>query len=379
MFELKDINNLEKRIICHIDFDYFFAQCEEIRNPSIKDLPVLICVFSGRTEESGIVSTSNYVARKYGIKSGMPIKTAKSRLKNVENVVLLPIDYEYYETISKKALSLILSITKVINYEIIGLDECFLDLTFICRNYQEATILAKDIKNHLVNNFYLSCSIGISYNKLLAKIASEYKKPNGFFIINKNETIQIISNLDISVIPGIGQKNKKKLNELGIKTVRDLSEKNITFLKKNFGNHFGEYLHLSSLGINEDPINIKKTENKQITRIKTLKQYSHNIEFVHSALSELCKSIYSEVKHKDLLFRNVGLIFIDNKLDITNRSKNLKNYTQNLNDLTDPVSSLFLEYISTHDLFKLRRIGVKVSRLKKYEGQRNLTNYMEKL
>ena len=83
MFELKDINNLEKRIICHIDFDYFFAQCEEIRNPSIKDLPVLICVFSGRTEESGIVSTSNYVARKYGIKSGMPIKTAKSRLKNV--------------------------------------------------------------------------------------------------------------------------------------------------------------------------------------------------------------------------------------------------------------------------------------------------------
>ncbi|HJT83689.1 MAG TPA: hypothetical protein VJ697_04330 [Nitrososphaeraceae archaeon] len=75
MFEIKDINNLEKRIICHIDFDYFFAQCEEIRNPSIKDLPVLACVFSGRTEKSRIVSTSNYVARKYGIKSGMPIKT----------------------------------------------------------------------------------------------------------------------------------------------------------------------------------------------------------------------------------------------------------------------------------------------------------------
>ncbi|HET7641933.1 MAG TPA: DNA polymerase IV [Nitrososphaeraceae archaeon] len=277
MFEIKDINNLGKRIICHIDFDYFFAQCEEIRNPLIKDLPVLVCVFSGRTEESGIVSTSNYVARKYGIKSGMPIKTAKSRLKNVENVVFLPIDYEYYETISKKALGLILSITKVINYEIIGLDECFLDLTFICRNYQEATLLAKDIKIHLINNLFLSCSIGISYNKLLAKIASEYKKPNGFFIISQNQTIQIISNLDIGVIPGIGQKNKKKLNELGIKTVRELSEKNISFLKKNFGNHFGEYLHLSSLGINEDPINIKKTENKQITRIKTLKQYSHNI------------------------------------------------------------------------------------------------------
>ena len=122
MFEITDVNNLEKRIICHIDFDYFFAQCEENRNPSIKDLPVLVCIFSRRTEESGKVGTSNYVARRYGIKSGMPIETAKSQLKNVENVVFLPIDYEYYETISKKALGLILSITKVINYEIIGLD-----------------------------------------------------------------------------------------------------------------------------------------------------------------------------------------------------------------------------------------------------------------
>ncbi|HEX5185649.1 MAG TPA: DNA polymerase IV [Nitrososphaeraceae archaeon] len=375
MFERKDVNNLEKRIICHIDFDYFFAQCEEIRNPSIKDLPVLVCVFSGRTKESGIVSTSNYVARKYGIKSGMPIRTAKSKLKDIESVVFLPVDYEYYETISKKAFSLILSIAKVINYEIIGLDECFLDLTSICRGFQEATALAKNIKNHLLNELYLSCSVGISYNKLLAKIASEYKKPNGFFIINPNETIQIISNLDISVIPGIGQKNKRRLNELGIKTVRELSEKNITFLKKTFGNRFGEYLHLSSIGINEDPIN-KKIENKQITRIKTLKQYSDNIEYVQSALSELCKSIYSELRHQDLLFRNVGLIFIDNKLKVTNRSKNLKKYTQNLNDLTDPVNSLFLEYISTYDILKLRRIGVKVCMLKKYEGQRNLTNYM---
>ncbi|MGE0243315.1 MAG: DNA polymerase IV [Nitrososphaeraceae archaeon] len=378
MFEIKNINNLEKRIICHIDFDYFFAQCEENRNPSIKDFPVLVCVFSGRTEDSGIVSTSNYVARKYGIKSGISIKLARSRLKNVENVVFLPIDYEYYETISNKAFSLILSISKVINYEIIGLDECFLDLTSICRNYQEATILVKDIKNCLVNKLCLSCSVGISYNKLLAKIASEYKKPNGFFIISQNETIQIISNLDISIIPGIGQKNKKKLNDLGIKTIKELSEKNITSLKKTFGNNYGEYLHRSSLGINEEPIN-KKTQIKQITRIKTLKQYSDNTENVRSVLLELCKSTYSELRHRGLLFRNVGLIFINNKLEVTNRSKNLKNYTQNLNDLIDHVDALFLEYLSTHDLFKLRRIGVKVSELKKSEGQRTLTNYIENI
>jgi DNA polymerase IV (archaeal DinB-like DNA polymerase) len=385
MFNIENISRVEKKIIFHIDFDYFFAQCEEIRNPSIKDMPVVVCVFSGRTKESGVVSTANYVARKYGIKSGIPIRFANSKLKDFDknnnnniNSFFLPIDIEYYKIISNRAIKIIKSVTTAENYEIIGIDECYLDLTNIVNNnYKKAIILANVIKNRLYRELNLSCSIGISYNKLLAKIASEYKKPNGLFVIEPNETLKIISDLDISIIPGIGPKNKRKLNKLGITTFKQLSEIDITFLKKNFGNYYAEFLHNSSLGINKDPINIKQ-QSKQITRIKTLKEYTNDIEYVKSLIAELCKSIYTDLIKRELLFKSIGLIFIDNKLVIVNRSKNLKNYTQNLNDLIENAYSIFLDYLSTYDIFKLRRIGVKVSEIKRNEGRQNtLFNYIE--
>ena len=376
MFNSENIYTDEKRIIFHIDFDYFFARCEEIRNPSIKDIPVVICVFSGRTEYSGIVSTANYVARKYGIKAGIPIKVAKSKLKDFDNKIFLPLDIEYYKLLSNQAMKIIISETTVKNYEIIGLDECYLDLTNIVTDYKDAISLARVIKYRLSEALHLSCSIGLSYNKLLAKIASEYKKPNGLFVIEPNETLKIISDLDISIIPGIGPKNKRKLNEFGITTFKQLSEIDIAFLKKNFGNYYAEFLHKSSIGINNDPIYIKQ-QSKQITRIKTLKEYTSDIDLVRALISELCKSVYSDVIQRELHFKSVGLIFIDNKLGIVNRSKSLKNYTQNLNDLIDHANSIFLDYISVYDLFKLRRIGVKVSEIKKNEGQNTLSNYIE--
>jgi len=376
MFNIDNINTGEKRIIFHIDFDYFFAQCEEIRNPSIKDIPVVICVYYGRTKESGIVSTANYVARKYGINSGIPIKFAKSKLKDFDKAIFLPMDIEYYKLLSNQAMKIIISMTTVKNYEIIGLDECYLDMTNFVSTYKNAVSLARDIKTRLSNSLHLDCSIGISYNKLLAKIASEYKKPNGLFVIEPKETQKIISDLDISIIPGIGPKNKQKLNEFGITTFKQLAEIDIAFLKKNFGNCYAELLHRSSLGINNDPVYIKQ-QSKQITRIKTLKEYTSNIDLVKALILELCKSIYSDVIQREIHFKSVGLIFIDNKLGIVNRSKSLKNYTQNLNDLINHANSIFLDYISAYDLFKLRRIGVKVSEIKKNEGQNTLSNYIE--
>lgn len=381
MFNIENIDRGEKRIIFHVDFDYFFAQCEEIRNPYIRNMPVVVCVFSGRTKESGVVSTANYVARKYGIKSGIPIKFAKSKLKdfdNNNNKIFLPIDIEYYKIISNQAMKIIKSVTTAENYEIIGLDECYLDLTNIVNNnYKNATILARDLKKRLYKELNLYCSIGVSYNKLLAKIASEYKKPNGLFVIEPNETLKIISDLDISVIPGIGPQNKRKLNNFGITTFKQLSEVDVAFLKKNFGNYYAEFLHNSSLGINKDPIHTKQ-QSKQITRIKTLKEYTTDIDYVKSLIAELCKSIYTDLVQRELFFRSVGLIFIDNKLGIVNRSKNLKNYTQNLNDLADNADSIFLDYLSAYDIFKLRRIGVKVSEIKRNEGHQNtLFNYIE--
>src|SRR5919197_5845736 len=127
------------RIIMHVDFDYFFAQCEEIRRPALRTKPIVVCVFSGRTEDSGVVSTANYVARKYGVKSGIPIRVAKSKLADVSDAVFLPLDSAYYSQVSESAMSIIGSYAD--RFELVGIDECYLDVSKRTDSLSAAKIL----------------------------------------------------------------------------------------------------------------------------------------------------------------------------------------------------------------------------------------------
>ncbi|PVX25531.1 MAG: DNA polymerase IV, partial [Candidatus Bathyarchaeum sp.] len=127
-----------------VDLDYFFAQCEERRNPAIKGKPVVVCVYSGRTEDSGAVSTANYVARKYGVKSGIPISLAKSKLKDVDSV-FLPVDKEFYKQISDSIMEILRGYAD--HFEQVSIDEAYLDVTQRTKaNYQQAKEVADTIK-----------------------------------------------------------------------------------------------------------------------------------------------------------------------------------------------------------------------------------------
>src|SRR5919108_1468053 len=201
------------RIIFHIDFDYFFAQCEEIRRPEIKDKPVVVCVYSGRTNESGVVSTCNYVARKYGVKSGIPIKMAKSKLADVSLPVFLALDMNYYSEKSDNTMTLIRDFvdnyslsgtrsvvherTKFVKFEYIGLDECFVEVTEkVESDFMKAKELATNLKKHIRKETGLTCSLGIAPNKLIAKIASDFQKPDGMTVVLPTEAKNFISKCD---------------------------------------------------------------------------------------------------------------------------------------------------------------------------------------
>src|SRR4030066_746748 len=135
---------MQARVIMLADFDYFFAQCEELRNPTIKDKPIVVGVYSGRTEESGAVSTSNYLARKYGVKSGMPLFLAKRKLEGVE-AVFLPVDHEYYEKVSDDLMQIFRGYADV--FEQVGIDEAYLDVTEkVHESFDEAKALAERMK-----------------------------------------------------------------------------------------------------------------------------------------------------------------------------------------------------------------------------------------
>ena len=118
---------MENRVIFHIDFDYFYAQCEEIRNSKLKTKPVAVCIFSDRGEDSGAIATANYKAREYGVKSGIPIKFAKARLKDRKDAVFIPADFEYYSKISISGMEIIKNFADIFEY--VGRDEAYLDVT----------------------------------------------------------------------------------------------------------------------------------------------------------------------------------------------------------------------------------------------------------
>ncbi len=159
---------MERRIVFHIDFDYFYAQCEEIRDSKIKGKCVAVCIFSERGGDSGAIATANYNARKFGVKSGIPIVLAKNKLKEQTDAVFLPADFDYYSDVSSKAMEIIEKYADVFEY--VGRDEAYLDVTKKTEGaFDKAEHLAQQLKNEIRNNLKLTCSVGITPNKLLSK------------------------------------------------------------------------------------------------------------------------------------------------------------------------------------------------------------------
>ena len=220
----------DNKIIFHLDFDAFFAAIEEIKKPNYKNKPLIV---GGRTRNS-VVSTCNYLARKYGIKSAMPIFQAKILCPQA---IILPGDYALYNSYSKKIFNFIKE--KFTNIcEQYSIDECFLDVTNTIKKYKDVFALAKTIQKAIFNNFKLTVSIGISYNKFLAKMATDLNKPNGITLINKDNFKAKFWPLPIEKMYFIGKSTAKILKEIGIKTIKDLAQfNNLKLLEHKLGSH----------------------------------------------------------------------------------------------------------------------------------------------
>lgn len=244
---------METRIVFHIDFDYFYAQCEEIRDPKLKPKPVCVCVFSDRSADSGAIATANYTARKYGVKSGIPIIFAKKKLEQRDDAVFLPVDFDYYSEMTEKAMSVMEDNADIFEY--VGRDEAYLDVTKRTNgDFHRASHLAQQIKNAIREKTKLSCSIGISSNKLISKIASNFQKPDGLTIVSPEKADVFLESLKIRTIPGIGKKTEDKLLEMKLETIADLKKIDVFTLNKEFGRKSGTYIYNAVRGIDNDQV-----------------------------------------------------------------------------------------------------------------------------
>lgn len=361
------------RIIMHVDFDYFFAQCEELRRPELRTVPVVVCVFSGRTEDSGVVSTANYVARKYGIKSGIPIRVAKSKLTDVSNAVFLPLDPSYYSQVSESAMPIIASYAD--RFEHAGIDECYIDVSQRAGSFEAAKSLAQEIKNDVKTNVQLTCSVGVAPNKMLAKIASDLHKPGGLTAIEPGTAAASIASMDVGKIPGIGPKTSERLQELGVKMIGDLAKFDLFRLIEEFGRKTATYMHNASRGIDYEPV-IESGGKQQIMRIATLKSNATSSAEMHSDLYELCQSVFQTAADKRLSFKTVGILLILDNLDNITRSKSLKVHSSNFESLHSAARSILDEAMGEAGPVKVRRLGVRLSDLQSSAGQNTMLDFI---
>ena len=243
------------RIIAHIDMDAFFASVAEHDHPYLKGSPIVVGADPAGGFGRGVVSTSNYLARAYGIKSAMPIRHAwraseEAKARGEKGVIFLGSNFKRYEEISEMVNETILSCTSTI--ERAGIDESYADFSF-CDSFEEAKKLGKKLKLLIREKTGLTASLGIGQNKLLAKIASDMDKPDGLTVIRPEQVLLILGELSIRKIPGIGPQTEKLLLRKNIKTVKDArawsEEKLVALLGK-----WGKELFLKVRGIDNTPL-----------------------------------------------------------------------------------------------------------------------------
>jgi DNA polymerase IV (DinB-like DNA polymerase) len=355
-----------------VDLDYFFAQCEEVRNPSLKNKPVVVCVYSGRSGESGVVSTANYEARKYGVKSGIPISIAKKRLINID-AVFLPVDHDYYSRVSEEVMNILRNHADF--FEQAGVDEAYLDVSErVGRSFDKAGELAEKIKEEVMRSKGLTCSIGIGPNKLIAKIAADSQKPDGLTVVKPEEAQGFLSPLPVNRLIGVGAKTQSLMESLGIKTIGDLAGFSVQRLVELFGEKLGVYFYYASRGIDNRPVK-EKGEAASISRISTLREDTRDLEAIMKKAGELCDEIRAELARRMLRVRQVGIIVVSKNISVHSRSKTLEQPTSNPEALRKVVRELFERFLRESGL-EARRVGVRVSGFVKEDSQRRLGSFI---
>lgn len=359
------------RIIMHVDLDYFYAQCEELRRGDLKDRPVVICVYSSRGGDSGAVSTCNYRAREYGVRAGMPIVQAK-RLLRESDAVFLPVDEQYYASVSDTVMSILRAYADA--FEQVSIDEAYMDVSMRCKDFDDAVALATRLKDEIRSSIGLTCSIGIGMNKLIAKMASDYRKPDGLTVVRPEEVGGFIGKMSVGKLLWVGKKTEARLNSLGIYTIDDLAKASIDTLIREFGRKMGIYLYSAARGIDDEPVR-ESTQAKQISRMTTLRRDSDTIEDMLDDLNALSMEVHSSVLEQGLLFRSVGIILVHDDLSIRSKARTMKHYTNSADDIIRHARILLSEALR-ESRRPVRRLGVKVSDLASIRGQETLQRFM---
>lgn len=305
-----------RRIIFLVDMNAFFISCEMARNPGLKGRPAAVA--GEPKNRMGIILAANYDARAFGVKTTMLVHEA---LKLCPGLVLVPPEHRLYERKSREVMEVLSNYTPIVQQN--SIDEAWLDLTGCEGLFGEPLQIADRIMNEIRNELDLWCSIGISENKFLAKMASEMKKPLGITELWEKDVKTKLWPLKVRDMYGIGKQTEKRLNQMGLMTIGDIARCSIGILRSSFGK-YGEELKRLANGIDPSPVTPHpRTETKSISRSTTLSRDTVDMEYARSVLLRLSEEVGEEARRNDFKGKTVSIVIRYDDFSTITRQKSI--------------------------------------------------------
>ena len=305
-------DSADKRKIIHVDMDAFFASVEQRDHPELRGRPVAVGGSSGR----GVVAAASYEARRFGVKSAMPSVTAK---RLCPDLVFCKSRFDVYREVSDQIRAIFRHHTELV--EPLSLDEAYLDVTEDRLGIGSATRIAQMIRQEIRAKTRLTSSAGVSYNKFLAKLASDQNKPDGICVIRPGMGAAFVQSLPIRRFHGIGPKAEEKCQRLGIETGADLAARDLPWLTAHFGS-FGEYLYRAARGIDLRPVRASRTR-KSVGGERTFHEDQHAAGELRETLERIVDIVWERIERAEARGRTVTLKLKYNDFTINTRARSV--------------------------------------------------------
>ena len=342
-------SDLPIRKIIHVDMDAFFASVEQMDNPELKGKPIAV----GGSEKRGVVSAASYEARTFGVRSAMSGVQAK---RNCPNLIFVRPRFDRYSEISKKIRKIFYDYTDKV--EPLSLDEAYLDVTENKKGNPSATLIAKEIRERILKEVGLTASAGISINKFIAKVASDYNKPNGQKTVNPEEVIDFLEALDIRKFYGVGKVTAEKMYQLGIFTGKDLKAKTIDYLDQHFGKS-GRYYYYVVRGIHNSEVKSNRIR-KSLAAERTFNENLSSEIFMLEKLNHIAEEVAKRLSKGRVAGKTVTLKIKYSDFTLQTRSKTLPYFISDKAIILETAKDLlYQEKLSN----SVRLLGISLSNL----------------